>query len=78
MLEVRHERSSALLTPSSKMNSRHSVASIDMGFWHTCAALQNGQVRCWGRNSSSELGYPGLESVGDNEAPASAGDVQTH
>ena len=54
------------------------VSKIDMGFWHTCAALQSGSVRCWGRASTGELGYGSISNIGDDEAPASAGDVPTH
>jgi alpha-tubulin suppressor-like RCC1 family protein len=32
------------------------VASISAGYGHTCARLSNGQVRCWGRNTSAQLG----------------------
>jgi len=32
------------------------VVDIDAGSQHTCAALANGTVHCWGRNSDGELG----------------------
>jgi alpha-tubulin suppressor-like RCC1 family protein len=52
------------------------VAQIDVALEHTCAVLRNGRLRCWGRNTSGELGYPGTEkAIGDDETPASAGDV---
>jgi alpha-tubulin suppressor-like RCC1 family protein len=32
------------------------VASFAVGSHHTCAALKNGQVKCWGRNNFGQLG----------------------
>lgn len=37
-------------------SSDATVTQISAGLAHTCAALSNGQVRCWGANESSELG----------------------
>src|SRR3954471_23525983 len=42
---------------------------------HTCALLSNGAVRCWGYGLNGELGYGNSKDIGDNETPASAGDV---
>jgi alpha-tubulin suppressor-like RCC1 family protein len=49
---------------------------IDVGFRHACALLETGAVRCWGRASPGSLGYGNTEDVGDDETPASAGDVK--
>jgi hypothetical protein len=38
--------------------------------------LEGGTVRCWGRASSGELGYGNVQTIGDTETPASAGDVR--
>ena len=32
------------------------VVKIATGFWHSCAVLSNGTVRCWGRNDWGMLG----------------------
>ena len=32
------------------------VRQIRTGYWYSCAVLQNGQVRCWGRDQNGELG----------------------
>jgi alpha-tubulin suppressor-like RCC1 family protein len=62
------------------------VPSVDLGFGarvnaitagdvHTCALLEDGSVRCWGRNQFGQLGYGRLDTIGDDESPATAGPV---
>ena len=46
-----------------------------MKIGHTCALLDNGRVRCWGNGYWGQLGYGNTNDIGDDEAPASAGDV---
>ena len=41
----------------------------------TCALLDTGNLRCWGSNDFGQLGYGNTTFIGDNETPASAGDV---
>ena len=48
---------------------------ISAGSNHTCALLVSGQVRCWGNGGDGRLGYGNLDTIGDDETPASAGDV---
>lgn len=52
------------------------VRQIAAGGEHTCALLVGGSVRCWGRGRSGRLGYRNTESIGDDENPSTAGDVQ--
>ncbi|MDH3755064.1 MAG: hypothetical protein OEU32_14435 [Acidimicrobiia bacterium] len=63
-----------------------SVGPVDLGFGrtaraisagdsHTCALLDNGTVRCWGRGSEGQLGYGNTSSIGDNETPGAFGPV---
>jgi hypothetical protein len=64
------------------------VSLLEMGFLHTCAgqirltSSEAGQprwaVRCWGRGAYGMLGYGNTENVGDDETPASAGNVQIY
>ncbi len=38
------------------LGAQHTVVSIGAGSHHSCAVLDDGTVRCWGRNGSGELG----------------------
>ncbi len=42
---------------------------------HTCALLKSGAIRCWGAGADGRLGYGNTQDVGDDETPASVGDV---
>jgi alpha-tubulin suppressor-like RCC1 family protein len=53
-----------------------SVTALVAGQQHTCARTNMGNVRCWGTNAYGGLGYGNLNvAIGDDETPASAGDV---
>ncbi|HZI06260.1 MAG TPA: fibrinogen-like YCDxxxxGGGW domain-containing protein, partial [Archangium sp.] len=52
-----------------------SVRHLVAGAWHTCAQLTTGAVRCWGRNDSGQLGLGHTRPIGDDESPASVGEV---
>ena len=51
------------------------VVQIAAGWYHTCARLETGAVRCWGANYFGQLGYGHTRNIGDDETPASVGDV---
>ena len=51
------------------------VIQIDAGVFHTCALLDTGAVRCWGAGGTGRLGYGNSVTIGDDETPATAGDV---
>ena len=53
------------------------VIQIAAGGAHSCALLDTGNVRCWGDNEHGQLGYGNTDTIGDDETPLSAGDVQT-
>ena len=42
---------------------------------HTCALTTANTVRCWGRSDVGQLGLGSVNSLGDNEKPSVAGDV---
>jgi alpha-tubulin suppressor-like RCC1 family protein len=52
------------------------VVQIAAGMFQICALLETGSVRCWGRPYMGALGYGNTQDIGDNETPASVGDVQ--
>lgn len=51
------------------------VEQVSAGGDHTCALLSTGVVRCWGKNANGQLGYGNTTTIGDTEAPITAGDV---
>lgn len=51
------------------------VVQITAGTEHTCALLDTGEVRCWGEGDAGRLGYGNTNDIGDDETPASAGNV---
>ena len=44
-------------------------------FPHSCVILSENRLRCWGANWYGQLGYGHTNTIGDDEAPVSAGDV---
>lgn len=58
-----------------KVNVGRPVRQLAVGGYSTCALLESGAVRCWGRNGSGLLGYDRQDDVGNDEEPASAGDL---
>ena len=50
--------------------------AIAAGFYHACALLDQGQVRCWGYGGNGQLGYGNTKDIGDDEIPASVGPVK--
>ena len=42
--------------PSMVMAAGISATAIALGFFHTCALVANGGVKCWGRNDNGQLG----------------------
>jgi alpha-tubulin suppressor-like RCC1 family protein len=51
------------------------VEAIVCGGEHTCARLAGGAVRCWGQAEDGQLGYANATDIGDDETPASIGEV---
>jgi len=49
------------------------VEMVAAGADHTCAILGGGDVLCWGRDTSGQLGTAkSMESIGDNETPSTS------
>ncbi|HWB74826.1 MAG TPA: DUF4215 domain-containing protein, partial [Nannocystaceae bacterium] len=51
------------------------VVQIAAGGAHTCALVEGGDVRCWGRGSEGALGYGNTDFIGDDEPPSQRGTV---
>ncbi|NVB42438.1 hypothetical protein G6O69_31735 [Pseudenhygromyxa sp. WMMC2535] len=54
------------------------VSAVSAGRYHVCVITTDSQARCWGRGNSGQLGYGDNATIGDNEAPSSAGDVSLY
>lgn len=66
---------SARAEQSGSEERRVAAAAIAVGEAHSCVLTTAGRVRCWGLGEDGRLGYGNTVWVGDNEAPAVAGDV---
>jgi alpha-tubulin suppressor-like RCC1 family protein len=51
------------------------VMQLAAGNHHTCALLQSGLMRCWGRNHRGQLGYNRTDNLGDGEPVTAFGYV---
>lgn len=49
------------------------VVQISKGHWSTCVRFDSGDIKCWGRGDSGQLGQVGVETIGDDETPDSIG-----
>lgn len=57
------------------VNVGGTVQQLALGYFHTCALLDTGRVRCWGRNDYGQLGLNRTDSIGDDEMPSAGPDV---
>jgi alpha-tubulin suppressor-like RCC1 family protein len=64
-------------TPASvgNVNVGGTVVQVVAGSSHTCVLLSDGNVRCWGKASTGQLGYGNTNTIGDDELPSSAGNI---
>ena len=46
------------------------VESISAGWAHTCAILENGNIKCWGKNQYGQLGYGTNTDIGLSDKPS--------
>ncbi|MBT6874743.1 MAG: hypothetical protein HOA28_05900, partial [Euryarchaeota archaeon] len=47
------------------LGDNHTALSISAGQYHTCAILDNGDVKCWGYNGYGQLGIGSTTNIGD-------------
>ncbi|MCP9491948.1 MAG: hypothetical protein MSC31_19045 [Solirubrobacteraceae bacterium MAG38_C4-C5] len=57
------------------LGAGRTATAITAGDAHTCAVLDDGNVRCWGFAGNGQLGYGNTENIGDDESPDTAGPV---
>ena len=57
------------------LGSGRVATAISAGDFHTCAVLDDGDVRCWGFGYDGRLGYAARDDVGDDETPGSIAPV---
>ena len=51
--------------PVVDLGTNRTATQVGTGYSHSCALLDNGQVKCWGSNSSGKLGVGDTVSYGD-------------
>eukprot|EP00798_Chlamydomonas_sp_ICE-L_P017434 gene17434-23737_t len=51
------------------LGTGHTATAISAGYHHTCALLDNGDIKCWGKNEDGQLG------LGDTAERRDAGDA---
>lgn len=54
-----------LATNQAKVTVTHTAFSVGTGIGHTCALLDNNQIKCWGGNWAGQLGYGDISYRGD-------------
>jgi alpha-tubulin suppressor-like RCC1 family protein len=51
------------------------AVAISAGGRHTCAILDDGDVRCWGYGGNGQLGFGNTDNIGEFETPGSVAPV---
>jgi alpha-tubulin suppressor-like RCC1 family protein len=59
--------------PAVNLGSARTALDLAVGLRHTCAALDNGAVKCWGENGAGQLGQGNTTDLG--ASPSHMGDA---
>ncbi len=57
------------------LGAGRTATAISAGRAHTCAILDDANLRCWGFAANGRLGYGTTDNIGDDEPPGAAGPV---
>ena len=58
--------------PSIDLGTGRTATAIATGYFHSCAALDNGAVKCWGDNFYGQLGIGTTDDMGNNTGEMAA------
>ena len=58
--------------PSIDLGTGRTATAIAAGYFHSCAALDNGAVKCWGDNFHGQLGIGTTDDMGNNTGEMAA------
>jgi cysteine-rich repeat protein len=58
--------------PTVDLGAGETAVAISAGYYHTCAILQGGAVKCWGKNEDGQLGLG--DTVDRGSSPSDMGD----
>ena len=58
--------------PSIDLGTGRTATAIAAGYYHSCAALDNGAVKCWGHNNHGQLGIGTTANMGDESGEMAA------
>ena len=47
------------------LGTGRTATAISVGYYHSCAKLDNGNVKCWGYNAQGQLGIDNTTTMGD-------------
>ncbi len=61
-----------LFLPTVDLGAGRTATAVAAGGSHTCALLDNGTVKCWGLNSSGQLGQGNTTTLGDQAGEMAA------
>ena len=48
------------------LGTGRTATAIATGYFHTCAELDNGDLKCWGYNNYGQLGIDSTTNIGDS------------
>ncbi|MGK5082747.1 hypothetical protein WDW37_05520 [Bdellovibrionota bacterium FG-1] len=61
--------------PPVQLGSGRRAVQVALGYYHTCALLDNSQVKCWGGNTDGQLGLNLSNGTKIGDLPGSLGDI---